>query len=80
MEVFLLFKIAKKYDAFDMTKFIAISVPLIGVSVFLKGLATFLQAVPVFGQFANSFVAFGFIYAFGTAADHHYSKHRAHLG
>lgn len=53
MEVFLLFKIARKYDAFEMTKFIAISVPLIGISVFLKGLATFLQAVPVLGQFAN---------------------------
>jgi hypothetical protein len=74
MEVYLLYRIITKYDAFDLYSFIGISGGLVAISGFLKGLAWFLHAVPVFGQFANSAVAFVFIMALGSVAKHHFAR------
>ena len=77
MELFLLYSIMKKYNAFDFIPFIGLSAALICVSGFLKGLAFFLNGIPIIGQLANSFVAFAFIMAIGYMAEDHYKKRRA---
>jgi len=74
MEVFLLYKIISKYNAFHLGEFLGLAAALIGLSTFLKGLATFLHPIIIIGQIANSLVAFFFIIAFGYMADQHYSK------
>lgn len=76
MEVCLLYRIMNKHNAFDWMPFFGTAAMLCGVSAVLKGLASLSQAVPVIGQIANSLVAFGFIMAFGTLAEQHYSKVR----
>lgn len=76
MEVYLVYAISKKHDAFDFLHFIVITGVLIAASGFLKGLASFLHAAPVFGQFANSIVAAGVMFAIGKTAEDYYSKKR----
>ena len=74
MEVFLLYKIISKYNAFHLGEFLGLAAALIGLSTFLKGLATFIHAIPIIGQIGNSLVAFLFIMVFGYMAEQHYSK------
>jgi len=76
MEVYLLYRIMNKHNAFDWMPFFGTAAMLCGISAVLKGLASLLQALPVIGQIANSLVAFGFIMAFGNLAEQHYSKAR----
>jgi hypothetical protein len=74
MEVFLIYKIARRHNAFDFPIFIVMMAALMPISGFLKGLATFLQVIPVIGQIANSLVAFGFIIAVGLLAEQFYAN------
>jgi len=74
MEVYLLYQIATRHNAFAPVPFLAMAAALVTISTFLKGLATFLHALPVLGQFANSIVAGGFILIMGSAAEQHYSR------
>jgi hypothetical protein len=73
MEVFLIYQIAAKYRAFEFGPFLAMASALVVISGFLKGLATFLHVLPLVGQFANSLVAFGFIFIVGLLAEQYYS-------
>jgi hypothetical protein len=74
MEVFMVYRIASKHNAFEFGPFIVMTAAVVSISVFLKGLATFLHALPVIGQLANSLVAFGFIFVLGLLAERHYSS------
>jgi hypothetical protein len=74
MELFMLYQIAGKHNAFEMAPFLGMSAALVTISVFLKGLATFLHLIPGLGQIANSLVAFGFISVVGTLAEQYYSN------
>ena len=74
MEVFLVYKIARKHNAFDFTAFITMMSALVLISGFLKGLATFLQVLPLIGQFANSIVAASFIIVLGLLAEQFYAS------
>src|SRR5271168_3993304 len=76
MEVYLLYSIMTKYNAFDWMPFLGTAGFLCAVSVTLKGLATFLHGIPGVGQVANSLVAFSFIMALGNLAERHYSTVR----
>jgi hypothetical protein len=69
MEVYLLYRIMMKYNAFDWMPFLGTAGAICAISATLKGLALFLSWIPL----ANSVVAFGFIFAIGTLADQHYS-------
>ena len=74
MEVFLIYQIAAKHNAFEFGPFIVMTAALVTISAFLKGLATFLHALPIIGQIANSFVAFGFIMVVGLLAEQYYAN------
>ena len=73
MEVYLVYKIADRHNAFEFVPFLLVSAALVPISGVLKGLATMLQGFPVLGQIANSLVAFGFIMAIGSLAERYYS-------
>lgn len=74
MEVFLLYKIMKKYNSFEVPTFVAAGTGLVAASAFLKGMASWLYLVVGLGSIANAVVAFGFIMAFGSLAEHHYAS------
>jgi uncharacterized protein (DUF697 family) len=74
LEIFLLYKIQNKYNAFDLVSFIGVSAGLAGVSAILKALAASLTLIPVIGWAVSAFIAFGFIMIFGNIADGHYSR------
>jgi hypothetical protein len=73
MEVFLLYKVATRYNAFEFSNFLGWAVALVGVSTALKGLASLLHVIPVVGQITNSIIAFSFIMLIGNLAEKHYS-------
>lgn len=73
MEVYLIYRIAKKYNAFDLVPFIVMSAALVTIGGFLKGLAMSLHWLPVIGQLANSIVGGGFILIIGVVAEQHYA-------
>jgi len=76
MEIFLLYKIQSKYNAFDIISFIAVATGLAAVSGVLKALSAALYlALPVIGWLTSALIAFGFIMIFGNIADGHYAKH-----
>lgn len=77
MEIFLVYSIQKKYDAFDFVTFILLAGALGACSIFLKGLASFLHVIPLIGQFANSIVGAGFILIVGNLAEQHYASKKA---
>jgi uncharacterized protein (DUF697 family) len=72
MEIFLLYKIMKAYSAFDIPIFVAVAAGLTTASAFLKGVAFWLYFIVGLGSIANAIVAFGFIMAFGSIANHYY--------
>jgi hypothetical protein len=74
LEVYLIYQIATKHNAFEFGPFLAMSAALVTISAFLKGLATFLHAIPLIGQLANSLVAFGFIWFVGLLAEQYYAN------
>jgi hypothetical protein len=76
MEIFLLYKIASRHNAFDFVPLLGFTGLLLTISIVLKGLAAALTAIPLIGWMANSLVAFGFIMTLGHMAESHYSKHR----
>lgn len=77
MELYLIYRIAQDYQAFEFGPFLPMASALVVVSGFLKALATFLHTLPLIGQLMNSAVAFGFILAVGSLAEQHYrSKSR----
>lgn len=78
MEVYLIYQIARRHNAFEPLPFVAMAAALVTISGFLKGLATFLHALPLIGQVANSVVAGGFILIVGTAAEQYYSRKAGH--
>lgn len=76
LELHIVYKIADKYNSFELFPFIMMSAAIISISFFLKGLASFLHPFPIIGQFANSIVAFGFILILGRLAEKHYSNNK----
>jgi len=74
MEIFLLYKIMKKYNAFEVPTFVAAGTGLVAASAFLKAMASWLYLIVGLGSLANALVAFGFIMAFGGLAEHHYAS------
>lgn len=73
LELFMLYQIAEKHNAFELPTFLAMCAAIVTTSAFLKGLASFLHAIPIVGQLANSLVAAVFIAVVGLLAEKYYS-------
>jgi hypothetical protein len=74
LEVFLLYRIQCKHNAFDLGSFIGVAAGLAGVSAVLKAMAAALILLPVISWLMSAAIAFGFIMIFGHIADGHYAK------
>ena len=74
IELFMLYWIASKHNAFKLGEFMGMSAAMAGISTVLKGVATGLHALPGLGQLANSGVAFAFIYIIGMLAEQYFGN------
>lgn len=77
MEVYMVYKIATRHQAFDLVHFAVFAAALVAVSTILKGMATYLHVIVGIGQLANAGIAFFFILALGAVAEKHYEGQSA---